>query len=703
MNKKDFDKLLLTELRLIEGLNSTKNQKVADLESALVDNENLKALGYELTNKGLAKLALDYSREPDMTPLYKRVMSMEPEIKASPMYPDFPTQVLEIDELDFRIHQSIHYLTTYGVESVLGFDVIEGWLPEFEEEIDRIKDERVSEIKTLDYLSPTDVDSNVISRLIEKKERFEEKELIMSRVVAMRTDLKVENIPFKENIASLYGDIILHGNLDERYKAFDKLAEVSRHPGDVLDVLEYIVIKNKYKHLKTSVKRGFVELVESFEVYQVEENLANNKWSRAFLGKNRQARSINRNIALIDYLSFNRFSKKDSIKTVVNKMKDGDLLSWNQNLERLYEAKAYDAVREVLLERPGIYFRQINRLIGLGVPYVEISNDIKSVAGELKTQSIISALNNFKIEREVDRDHFVIQEHFETEAILSKLEIRDRKKVIQVFFDALIANLESQDIDEVKGKKVYIDEGIFDLSKSKIEITDKFVEGGYIANGMALKIPEKAKYLRFFTYWNDENRIDIDLHGVTLNKNGESSHVGWNGKYKDASLVHSGDITHSDASEYIDVNLKSAKKSGVESIQLNINSYTTVPFSEIDEVFTGLMVLGKMGKKVDLFDPKNVVFRHDLDYNAMSINYGYIDLVDNVIYVGGEAKDYHNDTELVERNRPNLTIASYLNILLATQKSTVVFNKEDSDITIRVDKDNQGNSYSLIDENYFLD
>lgn len=703
MNKKDFNKLLLTELRLIEGLSSTKSQKIADLESALVDNENLKALGYELTNQGLAKLSLDYSRDPNMTPLYKRVMRMEPEIKVSPMYPDFPTQVLEMDEFDYRVHQSIHYLTTYGVESILGVDVKEGWLPKFEEEVDRVKDERISELKALDYLSPAEVDSNVISRLIEKKERLEEKELIISKVVAMRTDLEIDNIPFKENIASLYGDIILNGSLDERYKTFDKLAEVSRHPGDILDVLEYIVVKNRYKHLKTSVKRGFVELIESFEPYQVEENLANNKWSRAFLGKNRQARSVNRNIALIDYLSFNRFSKKDSIKAIVEKMKDGELLSWNQNLERLYEAKDYDAVREMLVERPGIYFRQVNRLIGLGVPYIEVSNDIKSVAEELKTQSIISALNNFKVEREVNKDHFAIQEHFETETILSKLESRDRKKVVQVFFDALVANLESQDIDEIKGKKVYIDEGIFDLSKSKIEITDKFVEGGYITNGMALRIPEKAKYLRFFTYWNDENRIDIDLHGITLNKNGESSHVGWNGRYKDASLVHSGDITHSDASEYIDVNLKSAKKSGVESIQLNINSYTTVPFSEIDEVFTGLMVLGKMGKEVDLFDPKNVVFRHDLDYNEMSINYGYIDLVDNVIYVGGEARDYHNDRELVKREKANLTVASYLNILLATQNSTIVSNKEDSDITIRVDKDNEGNSYSLIDENYFLD
>ena len=672
----NFNKLLFTELRILES-DGVLESSSENLTEAMTDNENLKALGYQLDYESIVRLAQAYSRQPNMTPLYKRVMEFEPGIEVSPMYPDFPKQVLEMDELTYRIHQLLHYLTTYGLEEMLSIEVQEGWLPHKDGsgEIERIEDEQIADLKTLEFLAPEDVDERVIKGLIERKERLETKEVEIAQAVMLRTKQLIKDVPFKENIGLIYGGLLLEADLDDRYATLEALAAIVKHPGDVLDLTEYMVVKNKYKHLKTSVKRGLVELLEQFPVRAIEENLASNRWSNAFLGKGGKPRTLNRNIVLIDYLSFNRFSKNENIKKVVTDLKSGKLVSWNQKLEKAYDNNSLNEVVNLLSQRPGIMFRQVNRLISKGVSPNEISGYLSKSAGELKTQTIVSALNNFD----------------------------GSELVVQVFLNTLIANLSKKNIEELKGKKIYIDSKGFDLTKSKLEITDKFVEGGYISNGLAVRIPEKAKFLRFFTYWNDKRRIDIDLHGVSIDKNDEINHIGWCGAYKSDCLVHSGDITHSNATEYIDLDIERAIEDGLSRVQFNINSYTQVPFSQIETVFTGLMVLGEMREEVELYDAKNVLFRHDLDYNAMSIDYGMIDIENKIIYVGGKPSKKYNDTNLFELPNHNLTIAMYLNLLLTVQgAAAVVQDKNEADLILGLAKSDEDNYISLIDENFFM-
>lgn len=668
-----FDKLLLSEMRLIESKETQVKDNQGNLELAILDNENLHALGYTLKQESVFQLAKDYKANPNMEPLYKRVMGLEPAIEVDPMYPGFPQQVLEMDELEYRAHQAMHYMSTYGLENLFNIEVRTGWLPYDKNTfVEREEDVRVVDLKTLEYLTPADIDKVVIDRLIGRVQRLEPKELELAQLVVLRTNEVISEIPFKENIGKIYGDLLLASDLENTYKTFASLKNVVRHPGDVLDLVEYMVIANKYKHFKTSVKRGFVELICSFELPAIEENLASNRWSKAFKGKGGKARSINRNIALIDYLSFSRFATNQMDLDLISELKDGNLISWNQKLEQAYAEQNYDLVLRLLGQRPGVLFRQVNRLVKLGVDYKNIMKTLKDAAGELKTQSIVSALNNYVGVEEVNK----------------------------VFLSTLVANLVSKDLDTFRDKKVYLDEKDVDFSRSKIEITDKFE--GYISNGIAMRIPETAKFLRFFTYWNDKQRIDIDLHGMAVYEDGESSHIGWHGRYKDGSLVHSGDITHSDASEYIDMNLDSAREQKVEFVQFNINSYTQIPFKEIDTVFTGLMALSEMGAKVDLFDPKNVLFRHDLEYKAMAIDYGVVDIKNNVMYINGTPSQNYNDTNAVGKPTVKLSILTYVSLLILTQGGTIVSNKDEADLILGLAKSDEENYVSLLDENYFM-
>lgn len=667
---KDFKKNIFTELRVIES----EAVKVGEAPEALYlkylinDLNNLAALGYKLTKDGILKLKHEYKDNISMEPLYAKIMKWEPEVKADPMYPGFPTQVLKMDEKEFRLHQDLHYLSTYGLE-IMGFEA-QPWLPKFAKE-ERVEDVTHLELKTLEYLDYASVERLVIEDLVGRKERLIGKELEIAKAVALKTDYIIYEIPFKENIFALYGEAILSSGTRER--AIAKARVHFKHVGDVLDFVEELIVLNKYKHFSTSVKRQFVQIIESFDLSDIEENLASNRWSNRFLGKKGKARQINRNIMVLDYLSYTRFSWRKEVQEIVKDLKDGKLLSWNQKLEQAYAGEDFLSVRKLLKQRPGIYFRQVNRLVGVGgTTTQEVLEDLAPFAKDLKTQSIVSTLNNYS----------------------------GGEGVVDVFKGLLLENLKGSEIDELAGKRVFLDESDVDYSLSKI-IIDKFEEGGYIRNGIAIKIPTTANVVSFFTYWNDKERIDIDLHGVSVKDNNIKHHIGWNGSYNVDYAVHSGDITHSDASEYINIDIKEALNNGIEKFQFNINSYTTKTFDEIEEVFTGLTFISSMDSKWALDNPKNVVFRHDLNYKLMSVDYAQVDLKNRVVHIIGKHSDSHNDQNF-EDDKGNLSTREYLEMLVESQGGVIVHSQDNSDITLGLAKQDKENYISLIDVNYFM-
>ncbi|MBR0137790.1 MAG: hypothetical protein IJM15_05220, partial [Erysipelotrichaceae bacterium] len=109
-----YEKNLLEQLRLV--VLTQKDSRVDDLSltKALTANENIRQLGYCLSPKGLVALA----KSEELDGFYDSFRKMIPDVKAEPMYPDFPNQVMAIDEAQFRFHQICHYMSTYGVEEI---------------------------------------------------------------------------------------------------------------------------------------------------------------------------------------------------------------------------------------------------------------------------------------------------------------------------------------------------------------------------------------------------------------------------------------------------------------------------------------------------------------------------------------------------------------------------------------------------------
>lgn len=690
LDEKEFFKSLFTELRIVQSnVNGSKEPEAQAYMSAAADLNNLNALGFNLNKSSFLKLARDYQADQNMTPLYQKVKDLVPEVEASPMYPNFPLQVKEMDEATFRNNQLAHYFSVYGMKELFSVEVKKGWIPETKEVKERKEDEQLVDLKVIDYLNESEVDNVVKNKLISKKERLTPAEMaIAAYYVAKPNRDKITEIPFKENINPLFAEAFTSNDLKVRAETKEELKSIFKHAGDVLDFLEFIVVGNKYKHLTTSVKRAFVELLEHYGVESLEENLADHRWSANFLGVNGRKRSRNRGVSLIDFLSYKRISKNEEAKAVIAKLRNGELLSWDQKIEADYANKDFDAVLEKLKARPGMYLRSLNRLNSLSVPKEKIMKDLEEVSDKMKTQSIVSTLNNYK---------------FTTE----------NTDVVDMFKHSLKHNLKSLDIPEINGKKVFV-RSEFDIAGSKIEITNKFKDGGYVSPGLAVKIDDNIPIIRFFTYWNDKRKnIDIDLHAVTFDKNMVAQRsIGWNNDYYQDGLCHSGDLVTSDSAEYIDINIKEAKEKGVGYIATYIHSYNDDNFSEFDTCLVGLMAASN--DESQLYNAKNSFFSHELNSDTSGILYALISLEDmHMRIVGEEDFNIYNihshawfaegaSTKNIQNNFP---VSEYLDILFAEQDVTLVEKEEDAEVVLSLVKGEAAKDqeyYSLIDENFFM-
>ena len=122
---KDYLKNVFNELRLFVIEDGDAALSDENLVKAMTLNENLKAYGYCLKPTDIVRVA----RSASLESFYEVFKSLQDEVLAKPMYPDFPKQVTDLSEAQFRLHQAAHYFSTYGLELLFGVEVDKGWLP----------------------------------------------------------------------------------------------------------------------------------------------------------------------------------------------------------------------------------------------------------------------------------------------------------------------------------------------------------------------------------------------------------------------------------------------------------------------------------------------------------------------------------------------------------------------------------------------
>lgn len=666
----EFKKNVLNEFRLAmiqSAVNELTDEKIA---KAMTVNENLKAFGFVMNAKDVIRLAKSNSLDS----FYADFISLIPDVQAKPMYPDFPVQIMEMDEATFRFHQLIHYFSTYGIEWLTGEEVTKGWLPEMKETEKTEKDDALLQCKTIELIEESSAFETVFKKILTKKERLTipEKELLDVILASLSmeelSDLLEENdIPFKENLMPIAYAIV---KSNAKGEAAVLLHSLCQHTGDVLKCFDYFLVRNHYKITK-SERTAFVWAIEMYSPADFMNNII------------LSLRKAERSKVLMNYLNYNRFSRSKAHQDVVASLRDGKLQSWygkeqskikqviaiKNTGDEMFEKMQKDTL-DFIASHPGDMFRQVNHLASIGFDIHYIQELLMEKVDSLSFETLFTTYNHYGRKEEAN------------------------DAVTEVFHALILEKMKSMET-AFKDKKVFIEEGDFEFVHSEVELNERSKEGGYIRSGLAFKIPEDVNFVRFFVYWNDKKRIDIDLHAYARKTDGEDIHVGWNDHFKKDGIYFSGDITHSDAAEFIDVDMNNKNLSHAS---MDIYSYTGVPFDQIETCFVGLQAVKKFKENIKLYDPKNCFFYHELKSNARELGYGYIDIQNRYIKFIGKENEGISD-KLPQTFYP---LSNFLQDYICAQNAVIVEDPEEADVILRMDKPQNEKEVSIIDQHFFL-
>ena len=684
---------------------------------AITLNAELQNIGYTLSAEDVVKLAYcDKSSIREILDYHK-----EQTHGYEPMYPDFPKQIMDIDEATFRFHQMVHYFSTYGMENLFGVECKNGWMPDVEK-TDKVKeDTTLMDLKVLELHSEKDLIEK-LNKTLSKKERFSYIERDLMREYFDELDFANNPITFKENIVAL---IPQNGSDIKQY-----LLKTCSHPGDVLDTLDLFKQQlsqstplrsrkhNKPMKLSTSVKRGFVRVLESFTN---ENSLKEN------LSKNRE-----RNIYLLNSISYGSLANKNEIlyKTV-NQLKNKQIKSWKSEVENkfltlrelqkdngdyiLNSIKIQKSVNDLLLllrERPGEYLRAAGRLYR-ELPESNrktIKNDLIGFAknGEFKMQTLLSNATFFGQSYEENKNNNTQHFRYSNDRVNNKKTGNvNRKKEEWDFLYDLSKDLVKTQMKimttSLENKKVYIDEQNYDFNNTLVNTNEKAKENGFLSSGIAFKIPENTHTLRFFVFWDDrQKRVDLDLHSFYVNKEGIRRHIGWNSNFRDDGIYHSGDVTTSNKSaEYIDIDLN---ENNVLYASTTVNCFNERNFTQIKTAYCGALAVDKIEKDTKLYNPKNCFLSYDLT-KIESPETSLMDIFPNENFMRVASRMDNTNINRQKILTTSYNLNEYLKDFCETHNVEIVddIHRADTVISLTREADCEKENYCLLDNNFGMD
>ena len=700
-SKVPYDKNIFEELRLVSYDDSTKLPLTNEgLQKAMTLNENLGSLGYTLKPNDIIAIA----QSPSIDTLFDKVNSFIGKVEAEPMYKGFPQEVMEMDEAKFRFHQLLHYFSTYGLRMLTGEEVVRGWLPgEGVPGPERTEEqEKMLPDKVLDLIGESEKYFKPAAQILNKASRMTGPEsAIVSEALGHLTREQTESleIPFKQNMMGLFHSVMKDYPSSE---AKDILRGICKHTGDVLKCTDYALVQENFK-LKTSEKRMITRLLESYSAADFRNNI--------FLSAKKGERSD----LVLKAISYKNYSKSAVHMEQVIALRNGDLRSWESVARDLVEAKDPRAV-EFMAQRPGILVRNVAWLERQNYDPVEIAAALANAGDQLSTQTLAKTIEIFsKKLRDLEEDK-ATGPIIDTAAYGDRIDkITNYVNVISILKTALEANLASKETP-VMDRKVFMD--VDDNMLAHAGFCYRTSEAGGYASGVPFVIPDNVDCIRLFTYWNDHHCVDVDLHSYAITGEGKTEHIGWNGDFRKTDgfqAVFSGDITHSNAAEYIDVQLPKRgefRPDHPRFIDLNINLYSGRPsFNKVETCFGGIMAVGKIGEHVELYSPKNCIDARDLNvYDTSDINLGTIDVLNRTVimeYSGGLEQYKARCGKLAEYEKlfgeQPVSLKDYVEAVLKAQNVTLVDSKEEADVILTTEKSTDEKAISLIDSNFFLD
>jgi hypothetical protein len=588
-------------------------------------------------------------------------------VKYKPMYPNFPKQVIEMEEAELYWNATLHYLTAWASD-IIGDTFI--YLPEYDK-ITREPLKTTKKLKVIDLGTEEDFRSIFTKLCAINTSLSEIDKKILKWFLTNYDNLKLPDvIPQKETVA------ILAAN------GYGHLLKTAT------DVLRMIVITNegdvslakptKFKIMKRGQRRTILNYLNNMN--EITEDMLRYKevWKR--LAKVLYPR---------DYKK--QYSKAyKAFEVVCNNL---PFETYNSKLERLIKNKELISAIKLLKLRPGIYARRLDQLCRLNINF---EDHFIEVADQVSTPVLLQAWHHFNY-----RDK---QRVFFPKGNTAKMQIPD-KNLEPLDTSVLADKIRGVLINRFKKLSPIYNPSIDYHLKTQIipfaaRSTSKALHT--IGRGSRVSI-ENGNLLRAFIWWKNigSQRVDIDLSVVFYDNSFESlGHVSYrNLRYQ--GITHSGDITNAPngACEFIDVEIDKLLGRNIRFIIMSVNSFTGQKFDTLPECFAGWMI--RSNDSGEIFEAKTVENKFNLMAQSTISIPIIIDLLQHEIIwldLALTSKNWINNVSssgknlqkilkvMVDLNRPNLFDLFNMHIeareVIATNQEKTIFSlKEVSDLS----------------------
>ena len=689
------NKILLCRknLLIIEPINADYEQTKNEQALVVTMMKNVQSLGFTfskelfeaLSHMNRDELKVFYS---DLIPALKELVGAD--VEYNPMYPNFPTQVAEMDGIELFINAIVHYWS-FGT-----------LMPEYEkdERLPLIDVNKMALLSTGNHEDLMEIFKNLVASKTSLSAQDKEDVTTIIKDCADYANYLPDEIPLKENVA-LIGKLIIE---EAPVKSASAISKYFRTATDVLRLVTALsdgdislAGKTKYRNLKRRERRMILDLLAN--CVNITEDLFRYQYEWIRVAE------------ILHPFEYNYPRYKNVNKAFDTLRNDKKPLMFGGKVQAAILRKDMKAAADLLKSRPGEFARQLDKVLRDSDNPAYILECFKSVAVEISAPVLLQVRQHF-IGRMAEtpnpvRVFFPKGNLAKAMSIKNELPAIDKticQNVAKACRDALIEQYKSK---ESLGK-VYVDEEfknyLVPFSQRSASSTNKSV-----VRGSQLPIKSDATAVRAFIWWTntskgngwDAGRVDIDLSAAIYDSDWNYvEHVSYtrlrSGKMK---AFHSGDITNGGSlngkgvAEFIDVDIDAVAENG-RYIVYQVYNYTGQHYSSLENCRFGWMEREDV-QSGEIFEPTTVNMVMDVNAEGVTAIPVIFDCVERkFIWCDmnlGIERSHHGGINLESNisgvtatcyamthlNKPNIYDLAMLN---AMARGTVVTDRNEADI-----------------------
>lgn len=398
------------------------------------------------------------------------------------------------------------------------------------------------------------------------------------------------------------------------YNAFKERKEIEWvRAEDVVKGIDYCLVQEHYK-LRTSQKKWLVKEIEKTD-------------ARSFGLALAQSNTVaDRSKTILNFLSYNKFSRSPEHRVIVKDLRNGSLMTANKLLKQKVKRRDLDEVKRVVGAVPSLFWERLNEMID------HLSQEELREVGESC--------------------------HFSLGVLVTALAKENTPEVRKLLEDLVDRTLTKMNLG-IRGKRV------------RVAIENYSPEFSMLREVMANKIPDDTRLVRVKLQWKDTVCNSIDL--ITTKEENEHLAILGHGEERE-ELLSSKDNCGVRCAEWVDLDL--AKVNGKFNFHAHLYSGRNL-FSQVSECTLTVEKIDKLGG-----ESVREIGNWGVGNGSGFVDLGTLDSEARIFAWRDKSTKYSISKILTKQNELNYSLQDLINDVVEQQSLEVVGSGED--FTIRL-------------------